>query len=88
MLLYGNECWVPLQRHLRKRNSFHHRCLYSVLGITNQRQWEKCILLAMVREQWEDLEMMETRLMRRYLESLGHLTRMPDLHLPKICLFG
>ena len=51
VLLHGSECWVPLQRHLRKLNSFHHRCLCSVLGITNQRQWEKHISSAMVREQ-------------------------------------
>ena len=61
VLLYGNECWVPLRRHLKKLNSFHHRCLRSVLGITNQRQWEERISSTMVKEQWGVLEMMETR---------------------------
>ena len=31
------------------------------MGITNQRQWEERISSTMVREQWGDLEMMETR---------------------------
>ncbi len=27
VLLYGSECRVPLKRHLKKLNTFHHRCL-------------------------------------------------------------
>ena len=36
VLLYGSECWVPLRKDLKKLNSFH-RCVRTVLGITNQR---------------------------------------------------
>ena len=38
VLLYGSECWVLLRRDLKRLNSFHHRCVRTVLGITNQRQ--------------------------------------------------
>lgn len=31
VLLYGSECWVPLSRDLKKLNSFHHRCVRTVL---------------------------------------------------------
>ena len=31
---------------------FHHRCIRTVFGITNQRQWEERISSAMIR-QWE-----------------------------------
>ena len=41
-----------------------------------------------VREQWGDVETIETKLMKRRLEWLGHLARMKDHRLPKICLFG
>ena len=88
VLLYGSECWVPLRRHLKKLNAFHHRCVRTVLGITNQRQWQERISSATVREQWGDLETITTKLMRRRLEWLGHLVRMPDHRLPKICLFS
>ena len=88
VLLYGSECWVPLQRHVRKLNSLHHRCLRTVMGISNKRQWEERISSASVREKWGDLEVMEVRLMRRCLEWLGHLARMPNHRLPKMCLFG
>ena len=63
VLLCGSECWVPLRRHLKKLGSFHHRCLLSVLGITNQRQWEEHIFSAAVREQWGNVEKIETKLM-------------------------
>ena len=88
VLLYGSECWVPLRRHLRKLNTFHHRCVGTVLRISNQRQWEERISLASVREMWGNVETITTKLMRRRLEWLGHLARMPDYHLPKICLFS
>ena len=63
VLLYGSECFVPLRKDLRKLNSFHHKCVRMVLGITNQRQWEERISSAAVREQWGDVEMIETKLM-------------------------
>ena len=86
VLLYGNECWVPLRRDLSRLNSFHHRCVCMVLGITSQRQWEERISSATVREQWEDVETIETKLICRRLEWLGHLARLGDYRLPKICL--
>ena len=87
VLLYGGESWTPLKRHLKKLNSFHHRCIRTVLGITNQRQWEKQISSAAVRQQWGDVETIDTKLMRRGLEWLGHLARMHDHRYPTICLF-
>lgn len=88
VLLYGSECWIPLRKHLQKLNSFHHRCVRTVLGITNRQQWEQRISSATVRETWGDVETITTKVMRRRLEWLGHLARMPDHRLPKICLFS
>ena len=53
VLLYGGECWTPLKRNLKRMNSFHRRCLRTVLGINNRKQLAECISSAMVREQWE-----------------------------------
>ena len=88
VLLYGSECWVPLGKHLKKLNTFHHRCLRAVLGISNRQQWEQRISSATVRERWGDMETITTKLMCRRLEWLGHLARMPDQRLPKMCLFS
>ena len=52
VLLYGSECWVPLRKDLKRLN----RCVHTVLGITNQRQWEERISSVTVREWWGDVE--------------------------------
>ena len=46
------------------------------------------ISLVAVREQWGDVETIEFKLMRCRLEWLGHLARMQNHRLPKLCLFG
>ena len=79
---------MPLRKQLNKLNCFHHRCLKTILGITNMQQWQEHITSAVVREQWGDKETIDTKLKHCRLEWLEHLSRMPDYHLPMICLFG
>ena len=43
VLLYGSESWTPLSKHLKKLNSFHHRCVRIILGISNRQQWTQWI---------------------------------------------
>ncbi len=40
ILLYGAECWTLLRRDKKKLISFHHRCIRTILGITNRQQWK------------------------------------------------
>lgn len=40
------------------------------------------------RELWGDKDTVETKIMRKRLEWLGHLARMQEDCIPKICLFG
>ena len=51
VLQYGGECWILLRKHLKQLSAFHHRCIHTVLGITNMRQWEERITSRMTREQ-------------------------------------
>ena len=90
VLLYGSECWIPLKKHLRKYVKLFpsQMSLKTVLKISSMKQWEECITSAMVREQWGDMETMDTKLEHRHLEWLGNLSGMPDFRFPKICLFG
>ena len=44
VLLYGAECWVPLRKHNKKLNTFHHRCIRIILGISNRQQWSNTSL--------------------------------------------
>ena len=87
-LLYGSECWTPLRRHLKRLDSFHQRCIKAVLKITNKQQWEQHITSAVVRQRWGDVETIAAKLRRRRLEWLGHVARMTEHRLPRICLFG
>ena len=63
-------------------------CVRSVLGITNQQQWEQRISSGAVRAMWDDLESISAKLRKRHLEWLGHLVRMPSHQIPRICLFA
>ena len=88
VLLYGAECWTPLRKHIKKLNTFHHRCIRIILGISNRKQWTEHITMAEVRRRWGDEEMVAEKVRKRRLEWLGHVARMQDHRLPKSTLFG
>ena len=88
VLLYGAECRTPLVRHNRELNSFHHRCIRIILGISNRQQWSERMTMMEVRKRWGDMELTTDRIRMRRLEWLGHLARMPDDRLPKSSVFG
>ena len=88
VLLYGAECWTPLKRHEKRLNTFHHRCIRTILGISNRQQWSERITMAEVRRRWGDEETVSEKVQKRRLEWLGHLARMPDHRLPKVMLFS
>ena len=88
VLLYGSESWTPLSKHLKKLNSFHHRCVRIILGITNLQQRTQRISAREILRRWGDIEPVSDRVLKRRLEWLGHLARMPDQRMPKAALFG
>ena len=56
VLLYGSECWTPLKKDLKKLDSFHNRCVRTILGITNKQQWSQRITSLEIRQRWGDPE--------------------------------
>ena len=88
VLLYGAECWVPLRKHNKKLNTFHHRCIRIILGISNRQQWSERTTMAEVRRRWGDEETAAEKIQKCRLEWLGHLARMPCQRIPKSVLFG
>ena len=88
VLLYGAECWVLLRKQEKKLNTFHHRCIRSILGISNRQQWSERISMAEVRRRWGDEETAADKVKKRRLEWLDHLARMPDHRIPKATLFS
>ena len=65
VLLYGSECWTPLKSHLKRLNSFHHRCVRIALGVSHRSQWEQRISVRHLRERWGDEETVSSTVMRR-----------------------
>ena len=88
VLLYGAECWIPLRKHTWKLNTFHHRCIRIILGISNRQQWSEHITTSDVRRRWGDEETAAEKVRKRRLEWLGHVARMPDDRIPKTTLFS
>ena len=39
VLLYSAECWIPLRKHLRKIDTFHHRYIRATLELSRRDQW-------------------------------------------------
>ena len=88
VLLYGSECWIPLRKYISKLNIFHHRCIRTILGISNREQWLRHISMAEVRRRWGDDEIVAIKVTKLRLEWLGHIARMPDHRIPKSTLFS
>ena len=88
VLLYGAECWVLLNKQEKKLNTFHHRCIRSILGISNRKQWSEHITMVEVRRRWGDEETASEKVKKERLEWLGHLARNSDHRMPKSTLFG
>ena len=73
VLLYGSECWTPLKKNLKKLDSFHNRCVRTILGISNKQQWSEQITSLELRQRWGDPETATVKVMKRRLEWLGHV---------------
>ena len=41
VLLYGAETWTMKAVHTRTLNSFHNRCIWTMLGVTRYQQWNE-----------------------------------------------
>ena len=88
VLMYGAECWIPLKKHNRKLNTFHHRCIRISVGISNRQQWSEHITMTEVRRRWGDMDLIVDKIRMKRLEWLGHLARMADNRIPKTILFN
>ena len=82
-LLYGSESWVTYRHRLRLLESFHQRCLRSILNI----HWSDYITNVEVLQQ-AGITSIEAMLMKTQLRWAGHVSRMEDHRLPKIVLYG
>ena len=78
VLLYGSECWTLLNNHQWKLDSFRHRCIRTILGISNLQQWSRYITAFEIRRRWGGLETATDKVAKRRMEWLGHLAPIPN----------
>ena len=82
-LLYACETWTVYQRHAKRSNHFHTSCLRKLLKI----KWQDRIPDTEVLKR-AGMQSVHTLLKLAQLRWTGHVTRMPDEHLPKKILYG
>ena len=82
-LLYACETWTVYQRHAKRLNRFHLRCLRKLLKI----KWQDKIPNIEVLKK-AGMQSMHTDLKLAQLRWSVHVIRMPDERLPKKVLYG
>ena len=82
-LLYISETWVTDRSHIRLLERFHQRCLRTILNI----HWSDHVTNNLVLEQATILSI-EAKPLMYHLHWAGHVSRMEDLRLASISLYG
>ena len=88
VLLYGAETWVLKAQHVKCLNSFHNRCIRTILGVTRYQHWKERITSAHLASTFGMQQLISDFVMEQRLRWLGHLGRMGNDRLPKKVLFG
>lgn len=83
ILLYGSETWCTYHRHEHRLNTFHFRCLRSIIGIT----WKDHVPNSAILSTTKSTDLY-TMLRTRRLRWAGHTYRMDENRLPKAILYG
>ena len=82
-LLYAAETWTLYQRHIKKLEAFHQRCLRAICGI----KWQNLVSDLEVLQRCKTISI-ETNIRHRQLRWCGHIARMSDQRLAKQLLYG
>ena len=88
VLLYGAETWALKAKEARKLNSFHNRCVRSILGVTRYHQWKERLTTRQLGEMFGMKMSILDIILEQRLRWLGHVGRMDETRLPKKILFG
>ncbi|XP_062514412.1 uncharacterized protein LOC134190016 [Corticium candelabrum] len=78
VLLYGAETWTLKAPQVKRSNSFHNRCVRTILGITRYQQWIERILINLTRclaSTFGMQEIISDLIMEQHRKWLGHVGR-------------
>ena len=82
-LLYASETWTLYRKQIKMLDSFHMRCLRSILGVSWQDRMPNNVVLAKCFSTG-----IEHMLIKSQLRWIGHVVRMSDDRIPKYLLYG
>lgn len=82
ILLFGSECWVPLEETIDRTRTFHRDCVRAICNVTRSQQKEHRIRMHTL------LDRCGLNTFREYVDSrqlgwLGHVARMGQSRLPR-----
>ena len=86
--MYGAETWVLKAKHVRRLNSFHKRCIRTILGVTRHQQWKERITSKHLASTFHMQQSVSDFVIEHRLRWLGHLGGMNNKRLPKKVLYG
>ena len=82
-LLYGAETWTTKQKDIKKLNTFHLRCLRSIIGVSWKDRWTNTKVLETCQSHGMPFLVSCAR-----LRWLGHIARLDSDRLPEQLLLG
>ena len=88
VLLYGAETWTMKAVHTRCLNSFHNRCIWTILGVTRYQQCNERLTSQSLSHRFGLQHSISDNILEQRLRWLGHVGRMDEERLPNRLLFG
>ena len=74
--------------HTRHLNSFHNRCILTILGVTRYQQWNERLTSQSLSHRFGLQHFISDIILEQRLRWLGHVGRMDEERLPNRLLFG
>ena len=87
VLLYGAETWTMKAVHTRRLNSFHNRCIRTILGVKRYQQWNERLTSQSLSHRFGLQHSISDIILEQRLRWLGHVGRMDEERLPNRLLF-
>ena len=88
VLLYGAETWMMKAVHTRHLNSFHNRCIRTILGLTRYQQLNERLTSQSLSHKFGLQHSISDIILEQRLRWLGHVGCMDEERLPNRLLFG
>ena len=88
VLLYGAETWVMKAVHTRRLNSFHNRCILTILGVTRYQQWNERLTSQSLSHKFGLQHSISDIIVEQRLRWLGHVGRMDEESFQIDCCLG